>query len=197
MAATALGLFAYAVWRLYEATKNPASKKAIVRLGYAGSGLLYGSMGVSAVLLATTGGGGSNGGGTQSAVAEALQQPFGKIIVGIAALVVIGKAFYQFYRAFTGNLDSGLYLPKNQSKLVFRAAVFGFAARGVVLAVVGYFFVRAALHENSGEARDTKGVFTFLESGFGPWLLGIVAFGLVCYGVFMMVRARYGSFEVQ
>lgn len=192
---TALGLLAYAAWRLYEAIKNPADKKTISRLGYAGSGLLYGSFAVSAAKFALTSSSGP-GGGTQSAVAEALQQPFGKVIVGIVALGTLGKGLYQFYRAFTGNFSADLYLDKSKDEMVIRAGRLGYAARGVVLGIIGYFFIRAALYENSGEATDTEGAFAFLENGFGPWLLGVVAFGLICYGVFMIVRARYSKFEV-
>lgn len=191
---TAVGLLAYAAWRLFEAVKNPAEKKIGARLGYTGSGLLYGSMAVSAATLALTDHSGS-GSDTQSAISEALQQPFGKIVVVIAAVVTIAKGLYQFNRAFTGKFGDDIYLNKN--KIIARTAAIGYTARGVVLGIIGYFFIRAAFHERSGVAKDTKGVFTFLENGFGTGLLAIVAFGLVCYGVFMIVRSRYSSFEVQ
>ena len=192
---TALGLLAYAAWRLYEAIKNPADKKTISRLGYAGSGLLYGSFAVSAGRFALTSSSGS-GGSTQSAIAEALQQPFGKIIVAIVALGTLGKAIYQLYRAFTGKLGDEVYPDKDKEKIVRRAGVMGFAARGVVLGIIGYFLVRAAFYENSGEATDTEGAFAYIENGFGPWLLGVVAFGLICYGVFMMMKGMYSRFKV-
>jgi hypothetical protein len=30
-----------------------------------------------------------------------------------------------------------------------------------------------------------------VQQPFGPWLLGIVALGLVAYGIFMVIQARY------
>lgn len=193
---TALGLLAYTAWRLYEAIKNPADKKTFSRLGYAASGLLYGSFAVSAAKFALTTSSSGSGSSTQSTIAEALQQPFGKIIVGIVALGTLGKAGYQLYRAFTGKLGDALHLDKGKEKIVRRAGVMGYAARGVMLGIIGYFLIRAALYENSGEATGTEGAFAFLENGVGPWLLGVVAFGLLCYGVFMMMKGMYSRFKV-
>jgi hypothetical protein len=52
--------------------------------------------------------------------------------------------------------------------------------------------VVAALHRRADEARGLGGALaTLAQQPFGPWLLGVVATGLVLYGLFMMVQARY------
>jgi hypothetical protein len=35
-----------------------------------------------------------------------------------------------------------------------------------------------------------------MRAPHGPWLLGLVAAGLIAYGAFMLVVARYGDFPV-
>jgi hypothetical protein len=35
-----------------------------------------------------------------------------------------------------------------------------------------------------------------VQQPFGPWLLGIVAIGLIAYGVFMGFMARYRRFNL-
>jgi hypothetical protein len=56
----------------------------------------------------------------------------------------------------------------------------------------------AAVDARSDEVRGLGGALaTLAQQPFGPWLLGIVASGLVVYGAFMMVKARYGRLVVR
>ena len=64
--------------------------------------------------------------------------------------------------------------------------------KGVLLA---WLLFRAAFQADSGEAGDTGKAFHFLEAAwFGSYLLGALGPGLVCYGVFNFVRARFERF---
>ena len=75
---------------------------------------------------------------------------------------------------------------------MIKAGKFGYMARGVVWFLVGWLFIKAAMENNSQEAGGTGSAFQFLEnSSYGSFLLGAVALGLICYGVFMFMRARY------
>ncbi len=66
------------------------------------------------------------------------------------------------------------------------------AARGVVFGIVGGFLLLAALRTSPGEARGVGGALKALQQQpFGPWLLGVVALGLIAYGIFELVKARY------
>ena len=70
------------------------------------------------------------------------------------------------------------------------------AAFGVVFGVIGVFLVQAALQTDPDEARGLGGALdTLARQPFGPYLLGAVALGLVAYGVFMFVMARYRRIE--
>ena len=73
-----------------------------------------------------------------------------------------------------------------------RSGRLGYAARGVVFIVIGSFLVLAALQTNPNQARGLGGALSALASQpFGPYLLGTVALGLICYGLFMFVVAWY------
>ena len=75
---------------------------------------------------------------------------------------------------------------------MIRAGKFGYMARGVVWLLIGYLFLKAAKNANPEEAGGTGSAFQFLEeASYGSFLLGAVALGLLCYGVFMFMRARY------
>lgn len=52
--------------------------------------------------------------------------------------------------------------------------------------------MQAALHSNPNEARGLGGALqTLSRQPFGPYILGTVALGLIAYGTFMFVVARY------
>jgi predicted transporter len=77
-----------------------------------------------------------------------------------------------------------------------KAAVIGYIARGIVLIIIGYFLFHAALISNPEEAQGTGAAFDFLENKFGSLMMGIVALGLVGYGVFTLVKAKYQKIDL-
>lgn len=72
----------------------------------------------------------------------------------------------------------------------------GYLSRGVVFGIIGYFFFIAGIQANPGAAKGTEGVFHFLNQSGGPWLMGIIALGLLGYGVFMFVKAKYKKIRI-
>jgi hypothetical protein len=68
----------------------------------------------------------------------------------------------------------------------------GGVARGTVFAVAGGFALTAALQHEPGEAKGIDNTLrSFTETGFGPWLLALIAVGLVAFGLFSWVNARW------
>ena len=73
---------------------------------------------------------------------------------------------------------------------------FGQAARGVVFGMIGLFFILAAWRYNPAEAKGLAGALEALRrQPFGPWLLALVALGLIAYGIYQFVKARYRRIE--
>ena len=68
----------------------------------------------------------------------------------------------------------------------------GHLARGVVFTLIGVFVIRAALQYDPKEAIGLDGALQKLASAaYGPYLLGVTAAGLVAYGLYCLVDARY------
>ena len=200
----ALGLIGYVIWRWIQAFKDPEAnasddgkKRGAKRFGYFVSGLVYGYIAFEAIRMLLSSGASSGGGNSQkqSLVAQVLEWPAGQWIVGLIAVIFFGKAFYQFYRSLSGKFDKKVkdsQLDQRVKKILHNAGFVGYLARGVVVSVIGYFFLQAALQSNPQQVEGTKGAFQFISSmTAGPWLLGIISIGLACYGVFMFVKARY------
>lgn len=195
----AFGLLGYVIWRLVQAIRDTEDKGSDAkgmarRLGYAGSGLLYASLAFAAGRAALSGGSSGSGGNTQqSLIAKLLEQSWGQWLLGAIALGVIGSGLYQIYRAYSGKFAkhvNGSSLPADQQKIVYRTGQVGYTARGIVMALIGYFLLQAAMQSNSGAAQGTEGAFDLLAS-MGPVVLAIVAIGLMAYGVYMLVQAKY------
>jgi hypothetical protein len=201
LAIVALGMFCYTLWRFIQAFKDTEGKGSDAkgigrRIGYAFSGVVYGVLAYYAAQLVLGNGGGSgNGDSRQTLAQELLSQPMGQWLLGVVALGTMALGIYQFYRAYSGRylkkVQASAIRPELQQSLI-RAGKVGYVARGVVWLIIGYLFLKAALEADSQEAGGTNKAFQFLEQGtYGSFLLGAVALGLICYGVFMFVRAKY------
>ncbi len=59
--------------------------------------------------------------------------------------------------------------------------------------IIGVFVIVAALQFDPSEAAGLGGALQeLLRQPFGSWVLGVVALGLVAYGLLMLAVARYG-----
>ena len=201
LALVALGLIGYAIWRFVEAVQDPEhkgndAKGLATRLGAAISGIIYASLAFSAIRLAMgSGASSSNNTSTQDWTARLMSQPFGQWLVGLGGALIIGLGFYQFYKAYKAKFRKHLKLQEmspTEETWATRLGRFGEGARGVVFVITGFFLLQAARQSDPNQARGLDGALQSLaQQPYGPWLLGIVALGLVAYGIHMGVQARY------
>lgn len=69
--------------------------------------------------------------------------------------------------------------------------VTGYLAKGIVLLLTGLLVVVATLQAQPEESTGLDGGLKALrDQPFGIYLLGAVGAGLICYGLYMAVRAR-------
>ncbi|MBD6616349.1 DUF1206 domain-containing protein [Komarekiella sp. 'clone 1'] len=198
----AIGLIGYVLWRFVQAIKDPENKgtdaKGLAqRIGYAINGLIYAGLAVSAVQLIQGSGGNSNSNSTDDWTARLLSQPFGQWLVGTIGAFIIGMGFYQFYKAFTAKFRKELNLTElsqTERKWVMGICRFGLLARGVVFCIIGWFLIQAARQFDASAAGGlAEALQTLAQQPYGSWLLGIVAFGLVAYGIYLLIQARYSQ----
>lgn len=200
----AIGLLGYALWRLLEATldvddKGLGIKGVAKRIGYLFSAFAYGGLAVSACQL-ILGWGGSGSSSLEFWTAWLLAKPLGRWLVALLALPFIGLALNAVYVAFSALFRKKLKLSEMSPAgvtLVTQIGRLGLIARGVVLGVIGVFLIRAALFANAGEAADVEQAMDILAGIWpGPWVLGSVAIGLIAYGVYAMLEAKYRRINI-
>ena len=191
----AIGLAGYVVWRAVSAILNPENEGAGKRAFYAITAVVYTGLAIEAARMALGGGGGgdaSGDGGASHWSAELMSQPFGQLLLGVAGLGIALYGLHQLVDAWRVDLDDRLDLTAMSSAArtwTVRFGRFGLAARGLVFTIIGAYVGIAAWQSDPSEARGLGGALDKLRET--PWLLGIVALGLIAYGIYQLVRARY------
>ncbi|CAH1000643.1 hypothetical protein LEM8419_01777 [Neolewinella maritima] len=194
-----LGLLAYCSWRWYTAVQDKKNegkdKEGIVkRIAYAVSGTAYGVLSAQAFKLAF-GGGGGGGQDKQDIIAQLLSKSWGPYVVGAIALIMAGVAIFQLYRAVKDkHMDriEGQQLSEDQREVFQRTGEVGLTARFIVYGVISFSLFKAATMDDASQFRGIGEALSFIEDqSYGAALLVIVGLGLLAYGIFMFVRARY------
>lgn len=187
----ACGLAAYSLWRVLQAVHTDKWSK---RIGYLGRAVVYASLTFSAAkILAGAGGGQSQNQKAHKTTAVVLSWPAGRWLVGIAALVVIGVAFWNLYRGISRKFEDK-WVDRSDAAQTWggRAGVLGHVARFVAFLLIGIFALEAAVSYDPKDAVGLDGALQKLaHHSYGSWLLGLTAAGLIAYAVYCFVDARY------
>ncbi|MFC0272524.1 DUF1206 domain-containing protein [Metabacillus herbersteinensis] len=200
----AIGLIGYVMWRLIQVIKDPEQegtdlKGIFIRVAYLISGIIYGSLAFKAITIALHAGN-SSGNSEQSTSAKLLSQPFGQWLVGILGLIIIGYGIYEFYNAYKEKFAEKFKVSemnKHEIRIGKKAGKIGLSARGIVLSIIGYFFIRTALTADPDQAKGMDGALAEIaQEPFGQWMLGLVAIGLILYGVYLVIKGRYRHMNI-
>ncbi len=198
----AVGLFGYAVWRaaqglLDRERKGSGMKGLAQRLGRLFTAVAYGSLGLAAVRLALGAHRrASDGQATQEWTARLMGEPFGRWLVAAVGLGVIVGGLFQIWRGWTEKFKQEIRLGEMdpaESRLAIHAGKLGLMARGVVFLISGWFLIQAAVKTDPHQVRGLSGALAVLAGQpHGAILLGLVAVGLVAFGAWSLLLARYG-----
>lgn len=191
LAAMAAGFLAYGIWRLTEAlidTENHGddAKGWAVRAGGAVSGLIHVGLSFAAAAFATSKGGGS-GDGAREGAATALSFPGGELALGVAAAGLAATGAYQLLKAWNAGFLKRLDREASSRPWVMWLGRAGYAARGIVFMTMAWFFWQAARESSAGEAGGMGAAMEALPNA----LQILVAAGLLLFGLFSFVEARY------
>jgi hypothetical protein len=204
LVALAIGFAGYAIWRLAQAIfdrdgEGTDGKGLAKRASRAGKAVIYGALCFTTVQILLDGRSSSSGGGggatEDSATAGVLGWPAGQWIVLGVGVAILGVAGYQLWRAFSEkfmeDMETGRLSAAGETA-VEAIGIAGLVARAVVFGLIGSFVVKAALEYDADEAIGLDGALAKLAgASYGSVLLGLTAAGLIAYGLFCVVQARY------
>lgn len=136
-----------------------------------------------------------NGTAQKTLTAILLALPFGAVFVGLIGLIVIGAGFSECYKGITGKFHENFKqykLEEGSRRIITILGFLGFLARALIFALIGYFFIWAAINFNPNEAIGIDGaLLTLSTTYYGKVILFITAAGLVCHGVLSLYEAKY------
>jgi uncharacterized protein DUF1206 len=202
LVALTVALFALALWRFLCALMGDPveGSEPKDRVKYAVLGVIYLLLAITTlgVTIANWTGSDDAAGneesgdeGSQQAASTLFDWPAGRWLVGILGVAVIGYAGYSFYKQvvtkkFAERLDA------DQGSWVVRLGLIGYTAQSLVYAVVGFFFIQAAIAFKSSTAKGPSGALIELgNTTLGKVMLWVIAIGLLAYGVFCIAEAKY------
>ena len=197
----ALGLFAYSLWRFFEAAVDPSAGEDKRRIGdriqFAYSGIFHAVIAFSFAQPLLSNGGSADGDSQKAALGQLLNKEWGIWAIWIIAIGMGLSAIWQCYLGFSGKYMKQIdEHPDNKHEytLVKRSGRFGYLARGVVFGIISFFLIRVSLAHNASEFKGTEGALQYLLSKpYGSFLMGAVALGMLGYGIFCFMVARHSD----
>jgi hypothetical protein len=169
-------------------------ERIAMRLGYLISGAAYGGLSVGA-LRALAGARAAVAEGAEQAASGLMATPWGPWLVGAVGLLLAVFGALDAYQATRANFTRQfqLYeLDERRRRLAEALGRFGTVMRGAVIGLLGVMLLRAALIADPDEVLGLDDLLLKLaREAFGPWLLAVVALGLLAYGVYAFLGALW------
>lgn len=198
LTAIGVGLLAYGVWHGVTAVFGRRRTRArpdhwVDRVLTAIKGVVYGGLGWEAMQLAVARRADSP---TAEEVAhETMQVPFGDWMIILVGVGIASYGLLQIWMAWTNRFDEDVddrRLRREGLSWLLGIGRAGIGARGLILVVMGLALMRAGVAERASQASGmAESLWTLFAQPYGAWLLAATGAGLVCYGAFEVLHARY------
>ncbi|GAB3584953.1 DUF1206 domain-containing protein [Calidifontibacter terrae] len=191
----AVGFVLLAVWHLTKAVTGApgadAKDRAFDAVSDAAKAVMFVALAWAAYRFAS-GGGQSSGKSTRDFTGKLMVQPFGRALVVVVGLVILGVAAYHAYKGWTEGFRDDLQ--EHPGVAVMALGRIGYIAKGIALGIVGVLFVVGGAKGSTKETTGLDGALrALLGQPFGKGLLTMVALGIACYGVYSLACARFAK----
>ena len=170
-----------------KAASHPWFEK-LARLGYAAKGVVYFLIGLLAFQAAF--GAGEKTTDSKGALEIIVTQPFGKVLLGIVTLGLIGYALLRIVETI---LDPDHTHDEKGFKQIARRL--GSAVSAVSYGTLAFSAIKLILGSNTSNKNSTEErTALFLSQPFGQWLVGIVGIGIISFGFYQIYKAYKNKF---
>lgn len=195
-----VGLWAFVLWRVLQSVfdadhEGTSAKGLAARAGQALSALFYGLL--ASTVFEYLDEFGANPAAddvaeNQQKAALLLDLPFGRwLLVGVG-LAILALAVGNIVRAVMDDFTEALACSPSVCRRVAPLARIGYGARGVAYLPLALLVILAGLQTDAGEVSSFGAALDVLErQPGGSWMLGATALGLMAFGAFAFVEARF------
>lgn len=195
-----LGLWAFVGWRILQAVfdadrEGKSGRALMLRAGQAVSGLFYGLLAAGVFELLDEVGpqmSGEDVAENQRKAAMLLDLPFGDVLLIVVGLVVTGVGVGNIIKGVRADFGETLSCSEDLRRPLTLIARTGYVARGVAYLPLAVLVTLAGWHARAAEVGSFGSSLDALEAQpGGSLMLGATALGLVAFGVFAFVEARF------
>ncbi|MCG5216227.1 DUF1206 domain-containing protein [Streptosporangium sp. KLBMP 9127] len=188
-----VGFAALALWQLSEAAIG--RRETVDRAKSAGRTAVYVLIFVTLLAVLLSGGAGSEDKKSKDLTSTILDLPVGQVLVGLIGLGIIGLGVYWVHegvtKKFREELNLGQMSPRARSTME-RLGLAGYIARGVIAGVAGVFVIQAAIAYDPDKTKGIDATLrSFADTPVGPWLLVVIALGLVLFAGYCFGESRW------
>lgn len=189
---------ALALWQasdaVFDYNRLPTKEKAGKKAKAAAQALVFTGLALTLVSFATgTGSGEDNRQSASDLTTSMVKAPGGVAVLVLVGVGIAVTGVVYAIRGFRKSFEKHLTMPvaPKARTAVTVLGVTGYLAKGIVLLLTGLLIAIATLRAHPEESTGLDGGLRALrDQPFGLYLLAAVGAGLICYGVFMIVRAR-------
>ncbi|SLK00621.1 DUF1206 domain-containing protein [Arthrobacter sp. P2b] len=186
------------LWQASEATlrmRGRPRKERVSKLISSGFlAIAYGSVGLSFAGFAL-GLRGDSSESTRDFSASLMANPLGLWVLVALGLTIIGIGIYFVFKGARRGFKEELFYfdGTRRGRLIDTLGVTGHIAKGIALNLTGLLFVIAAAKHRPEESTGLDGSLKALrDHPFGPSLLVAIGAGFIAYGIFALIRSRFG-----
>lgn len=194
-----LGTVCYIIWRIYESIKDPynygnSGFGLAKRLGIAASSIADALIAITAIQILFGNSKIQEDGDPdelRQMVGNLLQESWGNafiISIGIiTCITAIIQLWYGITKGYKERIDIADFKPYIKSGVHFLAWS-GYLARGIILGIIGFFYIKAGILEAEKYIVNTDKAFDFIGDHVGHIYFILVAIGTIFYGIFMFTH---------
>ena len=193
-----IGMVAMALWQALEAAigeSGPRDKAAMAERVISGCRailyLYFAWLGYRVI----SGANASQSQSQKSSASSMMDSGGGRFLVGLVGLIVVGVGIglivYGLKKKFEKRLNTGQMRP-SVHRTVRRLGMAGYTSKGIAYGIAGILIVTAAVKYDPEKAGGLDAALkTLADRSYGPWLLGLIALGIACFGVYCFFQAKY------
>lgn len=202
LCAVGIALAGFAIWRVAQVVLDVDRQgrglgAVLSRIGQGVSGLVYGALAWSVFEVLDVAEHAREPNAARQQAEEILGWPGGGLVLLAIGLFVLGCGVGNLIQSLIGDFGKRLGCSASARPWFAGFGRAGYAARGVAFLPLGLFIAEAGLDLDPSQARDFGQALGSLElQPFGSWVLALTALGLVGFGLFALIEARYRRIRI-
>jgi hypothetical protein len=196
------GMLIYAAWRVVTAflPGGTDAKAWVMRIGYMVSAVIYTTFALTAISLARSGRANPNGNSDATSLSGRLMaQSGGRLVLGVVGAIAIAVGLYRLVKGLRGDVTDELdlsSLPPERRRWTERLGAVGEIGRGLGIALIGFFLLRAAVTYDAAQATGLDGALRRLATEtLGLLLVVVIGVGFAAYGLFCLATFTHRELQ--